>query len=42
MKIKIKGKWISIEPKVLTAKEIDSLRIKSYKFKFGNKLKTRL
>ena len=35
MKIKIKGKWISIEPKVLTAKEIDSMRIKSYRFKFG-------
>jgi hypothetical protein len=34
MKIKVKDKWISIEPKVLTAKEIDSIRIKSYKFKF--------
>ena len=34
MKIKIKGKWISIEPKVLTAKEIDLIRIKSYKFNF--------
>lgn len=33
-KTKGKNKFISIEPKVLSDREIDSKRIKSYKFAF--------